>query len=110
MKNAINQLKGVAIIVMVAFLNLYPPSTQAQVGVSVSYQTFYDDLSPYGQWVSDGGYGNVWVPYTNDANFRPYCTGGHWAMTDYGNTWVSDYPWGWATFHYGRWTYDQYYG
>jgi hypothetical protein len=31
-------------------------------------------------------------------------------MTDYGNTWVSDYPWGWAPFHYGRWVYDGYYG
>jgi hypothetical protein len=27
-------------------------------------------------------------------------------MTDYGWTWVSDYPWGWAPFHYGRWDYD----
>jgi len=24
-------------------------------------------------------------------------------MTKYGNTWVSDYEWGWAPFHYGRW-------
>jgi len=31
-------------------------------------------------------------------------------MTDYGNTWVSDYSWGWAPFHYGRWYYDDYYG
>lgn len=31
-------------------------------------------------------------------------------MTEYGNTWVSDYSWGWAPFHYGRWTFDNYYG
>src|SRR3546814_16106093 len=31
-------------------------------------------------------------------------------MTNYGNTWVSDYEWGWAPFHYGRWTYTDYYG
>ena len=29
---------------------------------------------------------------------------GHWAYdSDY--TWVSDYDWGWAPFHYGRWVY-----
>jgi hypothetical protein len=36
-------------------------------------------------------------------DFTPYYSGGHWAMTDYGWTWVSDYNWGWAPFHYGRW-------
>ena len=35
--------------------------------------------------------------------FRPYYTNGRWEMTKYGNTWVSDYDWGWAPFHYGRW-------
>src|SRR5690606_31003777 len=35
---------------------------------------------------------------------------GHWVMTEYGNTWVSDYEWGWAPFHYGRWFYDDFYG
>jgi hypothetical protein len=75
----------------------------------VSYQSFYDDLSPYGQWVNDGQYGNVWVP-NEEGDFRPYGSRGHWVMTDYGNTWVSDDPWGWACYHYGRWTYDQYYG
>ena len=74
-----------------------------------SYQTFYDDLSAYGQWVQDPQYGYVWVPDV-DNGFRPYYSNGHWVMTEYGNTWVSDYPWGWAAFHYGRWTYDAYYG
>ncbi len=82
--------------------------TRAQ-DVSVSYQTFYDNLAPYGQWVSDPQYGNVWVP-NEGGDFRPYGSRGHWVMTDYGNTWVSDDPWGWACYHYGRWTYDPYYG
>ena len=77
--------------------------------VTVSYQTFYDNLAPYGQWVSDPQYGNVWVP-NEGGDFRPYGSRGHWVMTDYGNTWVSDDPWGWACYHYGRWTYDPYYG
>ncbi len=77
--------------------------------VYVSYQTFYDELSPYGQWIYDPEYGNVWVP-NEDGDFRPYATRGRWAMTEYGNTWVSDDPWGWACYHYGRWTYNPYYG
>ncbi len=84
------------------------PKAQAQDAV-VSYQTFYDDLSPYGQWVYDPNYGNVWVPNV-EPGFRPYATEGHWAMTEYGNMWVSDAPWGWAAYHYGRWTYNSYYG
>ena len=77
--------------------------------VEVSYQDFYDNLAPYGQWVYDPQYGNVWVP-NEDGDFRPYGSRGNWVMTDYGNTWVSQDPWGWACYHYGRWTYDPYYG
>ena len=76
---------------------------------SVSYQTFYDDLSPYGQWIDNPQYGYVWHPSISD--FRPYSTGGHWIFTDqYGWMWASDYDWGWAPFHYGRWLYDDFYG
>ena len=77
--------------------------------VSVTYNDFYENLAPYGQWLEDAHYGFVWSPNV-DVNFRPYYTKGHWAQTDYGNTWVSDYQWGWAPFHYGRWTFDSYYG
>ena len=31
-------------------------------------------------------------------------------MTEYGWTWASDYDWGWAPFHYGRWDFDNSYG
>ena len=81
----------------------------AQVEASVSYQTFYDDLSPYGEWIDYPQYGYVWHPDIND--FRPYSTGGHWVWTDdYGWMWASNYDWGWAPFHYGRWLYDDFYG
>ena len=76
----------------------------------VSYQTFYDELSPYGQWIDFPGQGYVWVPDATD-DFRPYSTNGHWVWTDdYEWMWVSDYDWGWAPFHYGRWDNDPYYG
>jgi hypothetical protein len=76
----------------------------------VSYQTFYDELSPYGRWIDYPEYGYVWAP--NDrSGFRPYETNGHWVWTDdYEWMWVSDYAWGWAPFHYGRWFNDPYYG
>jgi hypothetical protein len=81
----------------------------AQPGTSVSFQTFYNELSPHGQWIDDPEYGYVWAPNA-DRDFRPYYTNGRWVMTEYGNTWVSDYAWGWAPFHYGRWTHNNYYG
>lgn len=76
---------------------------------TVSSQVFYDQLSPYGEWVNYPSYGYVWIP-NNNANFSPYATNGYWVYTDYGWTWVSDYPWGWAPFHYGRWDFDDSYG
>ena len=75
----------------------------------VSFQVFYDELSPYGMWVNYPNYGYVWIPDV-DRGFSPYGTGGHWVYTNYGWTWVSDYSWGWAPFHYGRWAFDDYYG
>ena len=36
-------------------------------------------------------------------DFAPYATSGHWILTEYGWTWISDFGWGWAPFHYGRW-------
>lgn len=70
------------------------------------FNVFYDELSQYGDWVTDSQYGSVWVPKDVPSDWRPY-TVGHWAYTDdYGWTWVSDEPFGWAVFHYGRWFYS----
>ncbi|MGB2867648.1 MAG: DUF6600 domain-containing protein [Bacteroidota bacterium] len=87
---------------------LLPQQASAQQG-SVSFQVFYDELSPHGVWVDYPRYGYVWIP-NGDPGFSPYATAGHWVYTEYGWTWVSDYPWGWATFHYGRWDFDDTYG
>ena len=76
---------------------------------NVSFQVFYDQLSPYGEWVNYPNWGYVWIPDAGP-DFVPYSTQGHWILTDDGWTWISDYSWGWAPFHYGRWDYDQYYG
>lgn len=79
-------------------------------GREVSYQTFYDELSPHGRWIDYPGHGYVWVPDAGP-DFRPYSTNGHWVWTEDAEwMWVSDYDWGWAPFHYGRWDQDPYYG
>jgi hypothetical protein len=75
----------------------------------ISFQVFYNELSPFGDWVMDPVHGYVWVPYV-DHGFQPYATNGYWAMTNFGNTWVSNYSWGWAPFHYGRWFFSNFYG
>ncbi|HUE30606.1 MAG TPA: DUF6600 domain-containing protein [Verrucomicrobiae bacterium] len=57
-------------------------------------------LDPYGTWIDDDRYGQVWQPEVS-VDWAPY-TDGYWAWTPYGWTWVASEPWGW-TFHYGRW-------
>ncbi len=71
----------------------------------VSFQVFYDQLSPYGEWIDYPAYGFVWIPDAGP-DFSPYCTNGYWVMTQFGWTWVSGYRWGWAPFHYGRWDFN----
>lgn len=69
---------------------------------------FRPTLDSYGSWKQHSTYGLVWVPYpaAAGADFAPYVTSGHWALTVDGDwTWVSDYPWGWVVFHYGRWVW-----
>lgn len=82
---------------------------KAQPGLHISFQTFYNDLAPYGRWMNNAQYGSVWLPNVGP-DFHPYMSNGNWVMTNYGNTWVSDFAWGWAPFHYGRWFLDDYYG
>jgi hypothetical protein len=100
-------MRYLKIFAMLVALNtcawMIPKEVSAQT--TASYQTFYDALSPYGDWVNYPNYGYVWIPNV-DPGFSPYATAGHWIFTDDGWTWVSDYPWGWAPFHYGRWDYD----
>jgi hypothetical protein len=67
---------------------------------------FHAALDPYGQWTEDPSYGTIWQPSAGVVgdDFAPYETAGHWSYGD-DYVWVSDYSWGWAPFHYGRWVY-----
>lgn len=90
---------------LLLLLTFFIPSNVKAQYDDVSLETFYYELSPYGDWINDSQYGRVWRPDVDQNEFRPYYSDGHWEMTRFGNTWVSDYDWGWAPFHYGRWHY-----
>ena len=77
-----------------------PPQTEPPAQPP-DQQTFERSLSPYGHWVDTPEYGRVWIP-DEGADWQPY-TDGRWIDTDYGWTFASTVPWGWAAFHYGRW-------
>ncbi len=78
--------------------------TSIEVSTTVSEDYFYDYLQDDGDWFDSDDYGYIWQPRLarNDSDWRPY-TDGRWAYTDRGWTWVSEEPFAWATYHYGRW-------
>ena len=66
------------------------------------YDVFYARLSPEeGNWVEAGDYGYCFRPRVS-GDWQPY-RDGHWVWTDRGWYWDSNEPFGWATYHYGRW-------
>ena len=99
----------ILLILFIAVISLFAVNeTKAQQSVAVNFSLFQQELSPYGRWETNPRFGEVWI--YNDPAFRPYYSNGHWEYTDYGWEWVSDFDWGWAPFHYGRWEYDPSYG
>ncbi|MFL6194510.1 MAG: DUF6600 domain-containing protein [Thermoanaerobaculia bacterium] len=79
-----------------------PPPLPSPRPVDLGF--FFDDLASQGDWVQRPSYGWVWSPRDVASDWRPY-EEGRWTYTDQGWTWLSDEPFGWATYHYGRW-YD----
>jgi hypothetical protein len=98
---------------------------------AVSFQSFYDVLSPMGEWIqitkedidedlNDGegqAYSStmddddllfIWKPSVEGA-WKPYMNG-RWEYTDHGWLWVSTDKWGSSTYHYGRWWNSPKYG
>jgi uncharacterized protein DUF6600 len=104
-------------IVLCTALLGYTAQGQPLVSIAVSAplveiraeSDFYEPLAPEGEWVVVGSYGRCWRPSHVESDWRPYCNGS-WERTDAGWYWVSDEPWAWATYHYGRWDYADQYG
>ncbi|RPF86533.1 MAG: hypothetical protein CBB78_010330, partial [Roseibacillus sp. TMED18] len=90
------------------------PSVEASVALEATvpaalletgdHQIFFAELSRFGEWFETQDYGFVWQPMALGTNpaWRPY-TRGRWVNSDQGWTWLSDEPFGWAVYHYGRW-------
>jgi hypothetical protein len=70
---------------------------------------FGEALAPHGAWLDLGGDGRVWRPNDVGPDWRPYYYGS-WTWTQDGWFWVSDEPWGWVTYHYGRWYFHGQHG
>jgi len=64
-----------------------------------------EDLADYGDWQQEPDYGYVWYPTAMAADWAPYSSGRWLWIRPWGWTWVDSAPWGYAPFHYGRWTY-----
>lgn len=81
-----------------------------------SLSVFFQALAAAGQWIDMpvcGAYhGRVWSPdpWVVGPDFVPYRNAGRWVQTDVGWAFESDFDWGWATFHYGRWCDDARHG
>lgn len=101
--------RKIIFLILAGIIYISAPEKLKAQDSTVTQQYFYEQLSPYGQWVYYQPYGYVWLPNAGPA-FAPYCSSGHWVMTEFGWTWVSDYAWGWIPFHYGRWDYISCYG
>lgn len=79
-------------------------ASKQQAKAEQTIDFFHEALDPLGDWLEVEKYGYCWLPReSKDPGWRPYLDG-NWAWTDYGWTWTSNEPFGWATYHYGRWT------
>ena len=81
----------------------------AKPGFGISFNFFYSSLRPYGEWIQLDNDLVVWRPNGVSSRWRPYSEG-RWSWTSDGWYWDSYEPFGWATYHYGRWYDDDYYG
>ncbi len=104
--NGITWMLGIGALVGALFVA--QPAKAADVSARVEISAVADfeaPLAPYGRWEVVGSYGRCWVPSRIETGWRPY-TVGYWEWTDCGWYWVSDEPWAWACYHYGRWVLD----
>lgn len=62
------------------------------------------DLGERGRWSKGPSGADVWYPDDVSEDWAPY-RNGRWSwVAPWGWTWVDDAPWGFAPFHYGRWS------
>ncbi len=77
--------------------------------VPAEIRYYSDELDENGEWVDVPEVGWCWRPRAVEADWRPYWRG-RWGAYAGGMTWVSDDPWGYVTFHFGRWGWSSAWG
>ena len=73
--------------------------------IGVKSDEFYgaDSLNSHGRWIKLPRWGAAWQPTDVSPGWAPY-TNGTWRQSArWGWTFVSEEPWSWACYHYGRW-------
>jgi len=97
------------IVLITALFIFMSIELNAKPDFGISFSFFYSSLRPYGEWIQLDNDLVVWRPNGIHNRWRPY-SNGRWSWTTDGWYWDSYEPFGWATYHYGRWYYDDYYG
>ncbi len=100
---------GLLLATLLAFGLLTIGPARAHAGFGITFGVFYSSLGSHGEWISVDAGVYAWRPMRVATGWRPYWNG-RWMWTDDGWYWDSDEPWAWATYHYGRWYFDDYYG
>jgi hypothetical protein len=101
-------MKKIFITAVVLFALIFAPENKAEYRYG-GYGFFYTSLAPYGSWIEVDGGLVVWRPYNVRRAWAPY-TAGQWIWTSDGWYWDSYESFGYITYHYGRWYFDDYYG
>jgi hypothetical protein len=97
------------ILITAALFMIIALRLDAKPDPGISFDFFYSSLQPYGEWIQFDNDLVVWKPNGIHSHWRPYMEG-RWSWTENGWYWDSYEPFGWATYHYGRWFNDDYYG
>jgi len=93
-------------------LDQFDQSRESQYQSTIAQESQYvspdviggEDLGNYGVWSEQPAYGPVWYPSGVAVDWVPYHNGRWVYIKPWGWTWVESEPWGFAPFHYGRWT------
>ena len=58
------------LLLVLTVISFVPVTETKAQSVSISFSTFQQQLSPYGKWMHNPRFGEVWI--YNDAGFKPY--------------------------------------
>ncbi len=97
-------------IFIVLFTLTFTNNSNAKVKLKISGGVYFkSELQAYGNWYKLRGGITVWRPANVSFNWQPYKYG-RWFSTYDGWYWDSYEDFGFITYHYGRWYFDDYYG